>query len=161
MQSWYCIIQSSRSLCFSGFKTSFPMKASAPAPSSTMPLPPPGLGMSAPKPPPGFTGIPLNSNVVESTPPVVNLWAYLVFLHYMITAWHKGFWLALSVLSVFCLFPGLPKCRAMVTWCQRTSARGTWSWSSPLGSTSTMTNQNSTSSKTTLPSSDRYSLHKS
>uniref|UniRef100_A0A3P9BD90 RING-type E3 ubiquitin transferase n=2 Tax=Haplochromini TaxID=319058 RepID=A0A3P9BD90_9CICH len=56
-----------------GFKTSFPMKASAPAPSSTMPLPPPGLGMSAPKPPPGFTGIPLNSNVVESTPPVVNL----------------------------------------------------------------------------------------
>uniref|UniRef100_A0A3Q0SGB8 RING-type E3 ubiquitin transferase n=1 Tax=Amphilophus citrinellus TaxID=61819 RepID=A0A3Q0SGB8_AMPCI len=52
-----------------GFKTSFPMKASTPPPSSTVPLPPPGLGMSAPKPPPGFTGIPLNSNVVESTPP--------------------------------------------------------------------------------------------
>ncbi|XP_071330288.1 E3 ubiquitin-protein ligase ZNF598 isoform X2 [Trachinotus anak] len=56
-----------------GFKTSFPMKASAPAPSSTMPPPPPGLGISAPKPPPGFTGIPLNSNVVEPAPSAVNL----------------------------------------------------------------------------------------
>ncbi|AWP18668.1 putative zinc finger protein 598 [Scophthalmus maximus] len=56
-----------------GFKTSFPIKASAPASSSTMPPPPPGLGLSAPKPPPGFTGIPLNSNVVEDPPPAVNL----------------------------------------------------------------------------------------
>ncbi|KAI3360070.1 hypothetical protein L3Q82_014387 [Scortum barcoo] len=56
-----------------GFKTSFPMKASAPAPSSTLPPPPPGLGISATKPPPGFTGIPLNSNVVEPAPSAVNL----------------------------------------------------------------------------------------
>ncbi|XP_069557546.1 E3 ubiquitin-protein ligase ZNF598 [Brachyistius frenatus] len=57
-----------------GFKTSFPMKASTPAPSSTSPPPPPpGLGVSAPKPPPGFTGIPLNSNVVEPAPSAVNL----------------------------------------------------------------------------------------
>ncbi|XP_029944471.1 E3 ubiquitin-protein ligase ZNF598 [Salarias fasciatus] len=56
-----------------GFKSSFPMKASAPVPSSTMPPPPPGLGMSAPKPPPGFTGIPLNSNVVEPAPTAVTL----------------------------------------------------------------------------------------
>ncbi|XP_018528416.1 E3 ubiquitin-protein ligase ZNF598 [Lates calcarifer] len=55
-----------------GFKSSFPMKASAPAPSSTVPPPPPGLGISAPKPPPGFTGIPLNSNVVEPAPSAVN-----------------------------------------------------------------------------------------
>ncbi|XP_019962097.2 E3 ubiquitin-protein ligase ZNF598 [Paralichthys olivaceus] len=56
-----------------GFKSSFPMKASAPASSSTMPPPPPGLGLSGPKPPPGFTGIPLNSNVVEPAPSAVNL----------------------------------------------------------------------------------------
>ncbi|XP_034566952.1 E3 ubiquitin-protein ligase ZNF598 [Notolabrus celidotus] len=58
-----------------GFKSSFPMKAStpAPAPSSAAPPPPPGLGVSAPKPPPGFTGIPLNSNVVEPAPSAVNL----------------------------------------------------------------------------------------
>ncbi|XP_028311076.1 E3 ubiquitin-protein ligase ZNF598 [Gouania willdenowi] len=55
-----------------GFKTSFPMKASAPACRSTMPLPPPGLGTPAPKPPPGFTGIPLNSNVVEPAPTTAN-----------------------------------------------------------------------------------------
>ncbi|XP_008286940.1 E3 ubiquitin-protein ligase ZNF598 [Stegastes partitus] len=55
-----------------GFKTSFPLKASTSAPSSTMPPPPPGLGISAPKPPPGFTGIPLNSNVVEPAPSAVN-----------------------------------------------------------------------------------------
>ncbi|XP_017271975.1 E3 ubiquitin-protein ligase ZNF598 [Kryptolebias marmoratus] len=54
-----------------GFKTSFPVKTSAAttAPAGAPPPPPPGLGISAPKPPPGFTGIPLNSNVVE---PVVN-----------------------------------------------------------------------------------------
>ncbi|KAF3846682.1 hypothetical protein F7725_003760 [Dissostichus mawsoni] len=34
--------------------------------------PPPGLGLSATKPPPGFTGIPLNSNVVEPAPTEVN-----------------------------------------------------------------------------------------
>ncbi|XP_038551888.1 E3 ubiquitin-protein ligase ZNF598 [Micropterus salmoides] len=56
-----------------GFKTPFPLKASAPAPSSALPPPPPGLGISATKPPPGFTGIPLNSNVVEPAPPAVNL----------------------------------------------------------------------------------------
>ncbi|XP_023149043.1 E3 ubiquitin-protein ligase ZNF598 isoform X1 [Amphiprion ocellaris] len=55
-----------------GFKTSFPLKASTSAPSSTVPPPPPGLGISAPKPPPGFTGIPLNSNVVEPSPSAVN-----------------------------------------------------------------------------------------
>ncbi|XP_054616390.1 E3 ubiquitin-protein ligase ZNF598 [Dunckerocampus dactyliophorus] len=56
-----------------GFKTSFPTMSSTPAPSSTMPPPPPGLGLLATKPPPGFTGIPLNSNVVETPPLVVNL----------------------------------------------------------------------------------------
>lgn len=55
-----------------GFKSSFPLKASAPAPSSALPPPPPGLGISATKPPPGFTGIPLNSNVVEPAPSPVN-----------------------------------------------------------------------------------------
>ncbi|XP_020502638.2 E3 ubiquitin-protein ligase ZNF598 [Labrus bergylta] len=56
-----------------GFKTSFPVKSSAPAPSSAVPPPPPGLGVSATKPPPGFTGIPLNSNVVEPAPSAVNI----------------------------------------------------------------------------------------
>ncbi|KAL7378522.1 hypothetical protein ABVT39_015121 [Epinephelus coioides] len=55
-----------------GFKSSFPLKAAASAPSSTMPPPPPGLGISATKPPPGFTGIPLNSNVVEPAVSAVN-----------------------------------------------------------------------------------------
>ncbi|XP_059203820.1 E3 ubiquitin-protein ligase ZNF598 [Centropristis striata] len=55
-----------------GFKSSFPLKASATAASSAMPPPPPGLGVSATKPPPGFTGIPLNSNVVEPAPSAVN-----------------------------------------------------------------------------------------
>ncbi|XP_061556336.1 E3 ubiquitin-protein ligase ZNF598 [Phycodurus eques] len=54
-----------------GFKTSFPTKStSAPSP---VPPPPPGLGLLATKPPPGFTGIPLNSNVVEAPPLAVNL----------------------------------------------------------------------------------------
>ncbi|MEQ2163977.1 hypothetical protein GOODEAATRI_001761 [Goodea atripinnis] len=48
-----------------GFKTSFPVKATASSPPPAVPPPPPGLGNFAPKPPPGFTGIPLNSNVVE------------------------------------------------------------------------------------------------
>ncbi|KAG7505959.1 E3 ubiquitin-protein ligase ZNF598 [Solea senegalensis] len=68
-----------------GFKTSFPLKASAPASSSSAPPPPPGLGLSAPKPPPGFTGIPLNSNskVVEpapsvNPPPKISSGGYLV-----------------------------------------------------------------------------------
>ncbi|KAM7386557.1 hypothetical protein PAMA_009255 [Pampus argenteus] len=63
-----------------GFKTSFPTKASTAA----LPTPPPGLGISATKPPPGFTGIPLNSNVVEpahcavNPPPKVSGSGYLV-----------------------------------------------------------------------------------
>lgn len=36
------------------------------------PPPPPGLGPVVSKPPPGFTGVPLNSNVVESSMPVDN-----------------------------------------------------------------------------------------
>ncbi|XP_026181626.1 E3 ubiquitin-protein ligase ZNF598 [Mastacembelus armatus] len=68
-----------------GFKTSFPMKASAPASapaaapvsapaaSPALPPPPPGLVVSGPKPPPGFTGIPLNSNVLEPAPSAGNL----------------------------------------------------------------------------------------
>ncbi|XP_077591188.1 E3 ubiquitin-protein ligase ZNF598 [Stigmatopora nigra] len=56
-----------------GFKPSFPVKSSTPAPSAPMPPPPPGLGLLATKPPPGFTGIPLNSNVVETPPLAVNL----------------------------------------------------------------------------------------
>lgn len=51
-----------------GFKSSFPIKAST-LPS---PPPPPGLGTVAAKPPPGFTRIPLNSNVVEPTPTTLN-----------------------------------------------------------------------------------------
>nr|XP_046270570.1 E3 ubiquitin-protein ligase ZNF598 [Scatophagus argus] len=50
-----------------GFKSSFPMKA------SDLPPPPPGLGVAAARPPPGFTGIPLNSNVVVPAPSAVNL----------------------------------------------------------------------------------------
>ncbi|XP_054890920.1 E3 ubiquitin-protein ligase ZNF598 isoform X2 [Poeciliopsis prolifica] len=64
-----------------GFKTSFPVKTAAPSPAPAMPPPPPGLGSSAPKPPPGFTGIPLNSNVVEpavSLPPKMPTNGYLV-----------------------------------------------------------------------------------
>ncbi|XP_034045829.1 E3 ubiquitin-protein ligase ZNF598 [Thalassophryne amazonica] len=54
-----------------GFKSSFPMKATTPAPSSTVP-PPPGLGVTTTKPPPGFTGIPLNNNVLELAASPVN-----------------------------------------------------------------------------------------
>ncbi|MED6260009.1 hypothetical protein ATANTOWER_028338 [Ataeniobius toweri] len=64
-----------------GFKTSFPVKATALSPPPAVPPPPPGLGSSAPKPPPGFTGIPLNSNVVEPAvglPPKVPTNGYLV-----------------------------------------------------------------------------------
>ncbi|CAF89718.1 unnamed protein product, partial [Tetraodon nigroviridis] len=50
-----------------GFKSSFPTKA------TNLPTPPPGLGVKATKPPPGFTGIPLNSNIVEPAPTPVNL----------------------------------------------------------------------------------------
>uniref|UniRef100_A0A3Q3VK64 RING-type E3 ubiquitin transferase n=1 Tax=Mola mola TaxID=94237 RepID=A0A3Q3VK64_MOLML len=48
--------------------------------SSTLPPPPipPGLGTAATKPPPGFTGIPLNSNVVEPASPVLSNNGYLV-----------------------------------------------------------------------------------
>ncbi|XP_029913966.1 E3 ubiquitin-protein ligase ZNF598 isoform X2 [Myripristis murdjan] len=55
-----------------GFKSSFPMKASTPAPSATLPPPPPGLANVPSKPPPGFTGIPLNSNVLEPVPFAAN-----------------------------------------------------------------------------------------
>ncbi|XP_076020628.1 E3 ubiquitin-protein ligase ZNF598 [Genypterus blacodes] len=54
-----------------GFKSSFPLKASTT--SACMPPPPPGLGPVSTKPPPGFTGIPLNSNVPEPSPSAVNL----------------------------------------------------------------------------------------
>ncbi len=39
---------------------------------SVLPPPPPGLGPVVSKPPPGFTGVPLNSNVVESSMPAGN-----------------------------------------------------------------------------------------
>uniref|UniRef100_A0A8C7XAP6 RING-type E3 ubiquitin transferase n=1 Tax=Oryzias sinensis TaxID=183150 RepID=A0A8C7XAP6_9TELE len=55
-----------------GFRASFPLTASVPPSALPMPPPPPGLGIAAPKPPPGFTGIPLNSNVVEVAPSAVN-----------------------------------------------------------------------------------------
>uniref|UniRef100_A0A1A8QKI7 RING-type E3 ubiquitin transferase n=1 Tax=Nothobranchius pienaari TaxID=704102 RepID=A0A1A8QKI7_9TELE len=64
-----------------GFKTSFPVKTPSAPTLPAMPPPPPGLGMPSPKPPPGFTGIPLNSNVVEpvaSVPPKVLSSGYLV-----------------------------------------------------------------------------------
>lgn len=69
------IIPSSQNSCMffiTGFRTSFPIKASNPSPSTTIPPPPPGLGMMPPKPPPGFTGIPLNSNVPEPPSSSVN-----------------------------------------------------------------------------------------
>ncbi|XP_076865269.1 E3 ubiquitin-protein ligase ZNF598 isoform X2 [Brachyhypopomus gauderio] len=50
-----------------GFKTAFPLKTTQ----SGLP-PPPGLGPTVSKPPPGFTGVPLNSNVVEPTVPISN-----------------------------------------------------------------------------------------
>uniref|UniRef100_A0A8C2PXN2 RING-type E3 ubiquitin transferase n=2 Tax=Cyprinus carpio TaxID=7962 RepID=A0A8C2PXN2_CYPCA len=51
-----------------GFKSAFPLKSTQ----SALPPPPPGLGPAVSKPPPGFTGIPLNSNVEESSMPAVN-----------------------------------------------------------------------------------------
>lgn len=59
----------SASLCFVGFKSAFPLKSTQ---SALPPPPPPGLGSVVSKPPPGFTGIPLNSNVVESSVSDVN-----------------------------------------------------------------------------------------
>lgn len=56
-------------LVFVGFKSAFPLKSTQSAPP---PPPPPGLGSVVSKPPPGFTGIPLNSNVVESSVSDVN-----------------------------------------------------------------------------------------
>ncbi|KAL1278427.1 hypothetical protein QQF64_025100 [Cirrhinus molitorella] len=53
-----------------GFKSAFPLKSTQSA--ILPPPPPPGLGPVVSKPPPGFTGIPLNSNVVESSVPAVN-----------------------------------------------------------------------------------------
>lgn len=69
--------QSSHCVCPSGFKSSFPTKASA------LPSPPPGLspGTTAAKPPPGFTRIPLNSNVVDPAPTAVNPWVSLHSSH--------------------------------------------------------------------------------
>ncbi|KAG9349788.1 hypothetical protein JZ751_026141 [Albula glossodonta] len=51
-----------------GFKSAFPMKSTQ----SSLPGPPPGLPGPFSKPPPGFTGIPLNANVVEPTIPTVS-----------------------------------------------------------------------------------------
>ncbi|MBN3306820.1 ZN598 ligase, partial [Amia calva] len=51
-----------------GFKSAFPMKGGQ---VSAAPLPPPGLVAPISKPPPGFTGIPLNANVLEPTIPAV------------------------------------------------------------------------------------------
>ncbi|XP_026106206.1 E3 ubiquitin-protein ligase ZNF598 [Carassius auratus] len=45
-----------------GFKSAFPLKSTP----NVLPPPPPGLGPVVSKPPPGFTGVPLNSNVEES-----------------------------------------------------------------------------------------------
>ncbi|XP_051572653.1 E3 ubiquitin-protein ligase ZNF598-like [Myxocyprinus asiaticus] len=53
-----------------GFKSAFPLKSTPSVPHS--PPPPPGLGPVVSKPPPGFTGIPLNSNVVEPAMSAVN-----------------------------------------------------------------------------------------
>ncbi|KAG7491954.1 hypothetical protein MATL_G00009240 [Megalops atlanticus] len=50
-----------------GFKGAFPMKSTQ----SSVPGPPPGLAGPFSKPPPGFTGIPLNANVVEHAIPTV------------------------------------------------------------------------------------------
>ncbi|XP_067275767.1 LOW QUALITY PROTEIN: E3 ubiquitin-protein ligase ZNF598 [Pseudorasbora parva] len=57
-----------------GFKSAFPLKStqSALPTSPPPPPPPPGLGLAVSKPPPGFTGVPLNSNVVESSESAVN-----------------------------------------------------------------------------------------
>ncbi|XP_066530347.1 E3 ubiquitin-protein ligase ZNF598 [Hoplias malabaricus] len=52
-----------------GFKSAFPLKNTQ---TGLPPPPPPGLGPVFSKPPPGFTGVPLNSNVVETSVPVIN-----------------------------------------------------------------------------------------
>ncbi|KAK3532491.1 hypothetical protein QTP86_018533 [Hemibagrus guttatus] len=51
-----------------GFKNTFSMKSIQ----TVLPPPPPGLGPVISKPPPGFTGVPLNSNIAECTVPVFN-----------------------------------------------------------------------------------------
>ncbi|XP_051570930.1 E3 ubiquitin-protein ligase ZNF598-like [Myxocyprinus asiaticus] len=51
-----------------GFKSAFPLKGIQ----SFLPPPPPGLGSVVSKPPPGFTGIPLNRNVLEPSMSAVN-----------------------------------------------------------------------------------------
>ncbi|NP_001028890.1 E3 ubiquitin-protein ligase ZNF598 [Danio rerio] len=52
-----------------GFKSAFPLRNSQ---SALPPPPPPGLGPAVSKPPPGFTGVPLNSNVEDSSVSAVN-----------------------------------------------------------------------------------------
>lgn len=52
-----------------GFKSSFVLKSSAPPRNLSPPRPCQGSATPPSKPPPGFTGIPLNSNVVEPAPP--------------------------------------------------------------------------------------------
>lgn len=126
------------------------MKASAPPSSTTVTPPPPGLGISGPRPPPGFTGIPLNSNVVEAADSAVNLWATLP-----LDARDPLLWIQI-VFNVILLFLDPPRCPTVATWCQRISTRGTWSSSNLLKSTWITKSQSSTSSKTTLHSSDRY-----
>ncbi|KAF7691110.1 E3 ubiquitin-protein ligase ZNF598 isoform X1 [Silurus meridionalis] len=51
-----------------GFKSSFSMKNVQ----TVLPPPPPGLVPTISKPPPGFTGVPLNSNLAERAVPVFN-----------------------------------------------------------------------------------------
>lgn len=62
--AFYCIV-----FCvFLGFKSTFSLTNAQ----TVLPPPPPGLGPVISKPPPGFTGVPLNSNVTECTGPVLN-----------------------------------------------------------------------------------------
>lgn len=84
--SWSCL-KSFHRVCPSGFKSSFPTKASA------LPSPPPGLspGTTAAKPPPGFTRIPLNSNVVDPAPTAVDPWASLHSSHLTSPLFSAGF----------------------------------------------------------------------
>jgi len=93
----YCIViffaalLISASLCFVGFKSAFPLKSTQ---SALPPPPPPGLGSVVSKPPPGFTGIPLNSNVVESSVSDVNRLEEVIMYSYrfVCVCYVKGKW---------------------------------------------------------------------
>lgn len=67
----YCLKRAFHGICvfcILGFKSTFSLANIQ----TVLPPPPPGLGPVISKPPPGFTGVPLNSNVAECTVPALN-----------------------------------------------------------------------------------------